>query len=225
MQLLHCELELHENLFFATREMGRLYECEAYLHNYALSYALGLVAAPYFQATQIPSYADELTELNEREIYVTPARPIAVTHELTTFKYANNGYHVEMLPARSNVPSFGRAKELAVGSRLAFAIVCRSEPPPLPRWIRLGLWRSKARVTYTPYDLEESRTTESGILLSYPINPLDLADLSRLPVYDLISMRPTSLLDNVRYHGLVWQSQGEGSKIVIPVDLAYRFPT
>lgn len=218
MKLLHCELELHENLFFATREMGRLYECESYLHNYALSYALGLVAAPYFQPVQIPSYAEELAALNERGIYVTPARPVAVAHELVTFKYASNDYHVEMLPARSNVPSFGRAKELTVGSRFAFAILCAGEPPPLPHWIRLGLWRSKARVSYTPHELQEKRAENAT--LSYPLNPLDLPDLSRVGLYDLISMRPTSVLDNVRYSGPGWQGTG----ITIPDGLAYRFP-
>ena len=38
-----CELELHDSLYFATREIGRLYETEAIVHNYALCYALGLV--------------------------------------------------------------------------------------------------------------------------------------------------------------------------------------
>ena len=36
-----CELILHDNLFYASREMGRTYETERYLHNYGLSYALG----------------------------------------------------------------------------------------------------------------------------------------------------------------------------------------
>lgn len=221
MKLLHCELELHENLFFATREMGRLYECERYLHNYALAYALGLVAAPYFQPVQIPSYADELVEMNTRGIYVTPARPITVAHELVTFKYASNDYHVEMRPARSNVPSFGRAKELAVGSRLVFGIVCQGEPPPVPTWIRLGLWRSKARVAHTMHELQHLR--EEEVRLSYPLNPLDLPDLTRLSLYDLISMRPTSLLANARYSGPTWQSTSDRA-LVVPDGLAYRFP-
>jgi len=38
-----CEIELHDNLYYATREIGRLYETEAILHNYSLCYALGFV--------------------------------------------------------------------------------------------------------------------------------------------------------------------------------------
>lgn len=40
MALYHCLLTLHDNVFFATREMGILYETEKYLHNWALSFAL-----------------------------------------------------------------------------------------------------------------------------------------------------------------------------------------
>ena len=40
MILYQCTLTLHDNVFFATREMGTLFETEKYLHNWALSYAL-----------------------------------------------------------------------------------------------------------------------------------------------------------------------------------------
>ena len=223
MKLLHCELELHENLFFATREMGRLYECESYLHNYALSYALGLVAAPYFQPVQIPSYAAELGALNESALYVTPARPLTVSHELATFKFASNAYHVEMLPTRTNVPTFGRAKEIAVGSRFAFAILFEGERPSLPRWIRLGLWRSKALVSYHEAEtLDEADGKGASLPLSYAMNPLDLPDSGRLTLYDLISMRPTSVLDNVRYDGPLWVGKASGRRV--PMGISYRFP-
>jgi CRISPR-associated protein Csc1 len=221
MRLYHCELELHENLFFASREMGRLYECESYLHNYALAYALGLAQAPYFQPVQVPNYQSELAPLNARGIYVTPAAPVTVTFELATFKYANNSYHVEMGKARSNTPSFGRAKELAVESRFKFGVLATGELPQLPRWIRLGLWRSKAHLTVTLHELEAAQL--KGATLDYPLNPLDLPDLSRVPLYDLISLRPTSLLHNARYSGPGWRSRGD-NPILLPADLAFRFP-
>jgi CRISPR-associated protein Csc1 len=105
MYLYSCRLTFHENLFYATREMGRLYETGRYLHNYALTYALGLATAPYFHGQQIPSYAAELTPLNEQGIYVTPARGVNVRYELNTFKYADNAYRVKMAPGRRNTPS------------------------------------------------------------------------------------------------------------------------
>jgi CRISPR-associated protein Csc1 len=72
-----CQLELHDSLYFATREIGRLYETEAIVHNYALCYALGLVDSEiysttvaeedsyrYFCPEQVPKYEAHLTPLN-----------------------------------------------------------------------------------------------------------------------------------------------------------------
>ena len=70
----------------------------------------------------MPRYAEELTPLNERGIYVTPAKDVEIRYSLTTFKYASNLYHVEMEKSSRNTPSFGRAKEISVGSVFEFAV-------------------------------------------------------------------------------------------------------
>jgi CRISPR type I-D-associated protein Csc1 len=84
-----CQIELHDSLYFATREIGRLYETEPVIHNYALCYALGLVDSEiysttvseehsyrYFCPEQVPKYEPHLTALNQQGIYVTPGRSI-----------------------------------------------------------------------------------------------------------------------------------------------------
>lgn len=104
-----CQIELHDSLYFATREIGRLYETEPVIHNYALCYALGLVDSEiysttvseehsyrYFCPEQVPKYEPHLTALNQQGIYVTPGRSISHSSTLNTWKYANNNYHVEM---------------------------------------------------------------------------------------------------------------------------------
>src|SRR5262249_30199448 len=117
MRVLHCEIELHDFVYFATREIGRLYETEALLHNYALCYALGLVTSPYLTRQQVPRYKEDLAQLNEQGIYVTPAAPVRHAFSVHTWKYAINWYHVDMEWLKralwqKNVPGFGRAKEL-----------------------------------------------------------------------------------------------------------------
>jgi CRISPR-associated protein Csc1 len=127
-----CQIELHDSLYFATREIGRLYETEPVLHNYALCYALGLVDSEvystrvpeehsyrYFCPEQVPKYEEHLTPLNQQGIYVTPARAVNHTAILNTWKYANNNYHVEMEKTQKNIPSFGRAKEIAPKAALS----------------------------------------------------------------------------------------------------------
>ena len=214
-------LMLHENLFYATREIGRLYETGRYLHNYALTYALELAVAPYFHSEQMPRYAEQLTPLNERGIYVTPARGTAVSYVLNTFKYASNLYHVEMQKGRYNTPSFGRAKELAVGSQFQFAVLSAQEKLDLPRWLRLGLWRSKAEVEW---EMVEAKQQDQRLLeASLPLNPLDLP-INQFTSFDLISMPPGSLLDHASLTCQWWLAETSQGKFHIPVGLAYTFP-
>ncbi len=60
------------------------------------------VRCPVAANEQTPRYAEQLAPLNKRGIYVTPARGIAVSYVLNTFKYASNLYHVEMQKGRLN---------------------------------------------------------------------------------------------------------------------------
>lgn len=197
MRIYLCRLVLHENLYYATHEVGRLYETGRCLHNYALTYALGFAAAPYFQAQQVPRYSEELTPLNERGIYVTPARDVDICYSLNTFKYASNLYHVEMEKGSRNTPSFGRAKEISVESVFRFAVFSAIETIQLPRWIRLGLWRSKAEMTWEEFTDLQPR--QGSYLSGLPLNPLDVP--GRLQVFDLLSMPPVSLVLNARMEG------------------------
>jgi CRISPR-associated protein Csc1 len=214
MHIFRCAITLHESLFFATRELGRLYETGRYLHNYALSYALGLARSPWFRAEQIPHYAEDLSALND-QIYVTPAEPKRVHFQLSTFKYGEEELHVEMAQATRNTPSFGRAKEIAPESSFRFYVLS-AEPIELPRWIRLGKWHSKALL-----EAEElAWNRRSGpYRAAAPLNPLDVPK-DVLRAFDIISMPPSSLVANAQCHGEHYEfEKGLG----LPVGLEYRF--
>jgi len=236
-----CRLTLHDNVFYETRAAGRLYETEKYIHNYALTYALGLVrqfdadgyetiGSPYFVTARAPTYATDLTRLNG-EVYVTPARPVNVHFAFHTFKYASNHYHdlstvsndqkkLLGLGGDTNKPSYGRAKELAVGSEFeCFVIAARNMQSSLPHWIRLGLWMSKVNIDVSaPYELEPKATKGTPTVVSIPMNPLDIGE--PIKVFDLISMPPVSLIINTRFEGMYY----EVDEITrIPAGLAYRF--
>lgn len=219
MHVAVCRLTLHENLFYATREIGRLYETGRYLHNYGLTYALGLATAPYFHVAAVPNYRAELTPLNERGVYITPARPKAVRFELNTFKYADNRYRVKMEQGSRNTPSFGRAKEVAVGSEFEFAVMS-FQPCNLPRWIRLGKWFTKAKLDILQSE-EVTQVDRGEFVAGFPINPLDLAETCQIHTYDLITMPPVSVLDNVLLSGEFYRL-ADGR--CVPCTLMYRFP-
>ncbi len=218
MRISHCRLTLHESLFYATREIGRLYETGRYLHNYALSYALGFARAPYFTAEQVPAYAVDLDQVNKQGVYVTPGHPVAATFQLATFKYGEEVLHVEMQQATRNTPSFGRAKELAVGSNFDCYVLSQAVTP-LPRWIRLGKWMSKVLV-------EEVKSLDAPVRKGHfaaacALNPLDVPD-GMLRTFDIISMPPSSLVTNARLEGEYYEVGGTGRGI--PVGLRYNVP-
>lgn len=225
-----CELELHDSLYFATREIGRLYETEAIVHNYALCYALGLVDSDryntqvaeeheyrYFCREQVPMYEEHLSKLNDVGIYVTPARSLQHTSVLNTWKYANNNYHVEMEKTKTNIPSFGRAKEIAPESAFEFFILSTNPLPKLPKWIRLGKWMSKAELTVK--ELEKVKEGNRDFIFPYPLNPLDVMFTHQVLSYDTVNMPPVSLIRNVRMHGHFYDVDG----LQIPARMEYRF--
>jgi CRISPR-associated protein Csc1 len=227
-----CQIELHDSLYFATREIGRLYETEPIIHNYALCYALGLVDSQiysttvaeehsyrYFCPEQVPKYEEHLTPLNQQEIYVTPARSLNHSSILNTWKYANNNYHVEMEKTQKNIPSFGRAKEIAAESRFEFFVISQKELK-LPKWIRLGKWMSKAEVTVEP--LPKHKIYEGIFTCTHSLNPLDVMFTNQVISYDVVNMPPVSLIQNVQMRGQYYQFEGI-QNLQIPVQIEYRF--
>jgi CRISPR-associated protein Csc1 len=222
MIVMRCRLILHDSLFYATREMGTLYETERYVHNYALSYALfndRLIGVPYFASGYRPNYAGDLRKLNESGIYVTPARPLKWDYLLITWKMAQVTYYrkPEQFGGRGNFPeNFGRAKELAPESEFEFFVVSR-QPVTLPHWIRLGKWASKSLVEASP--LLEIKERVGSFISASPLNPLDVP--GQLGAYDLISMPPVSLVVNARIEGPYYELP-DGTKI--PAGMAYTFP-
>ncbi len=227
-----CHLELHDSVYYATREIGRLYETEPVIHNYALCYALGLVDSElysttvaeehsyrYFCPEQVPKYEEHLTPLNQQGIYITPARSISHAAILNTWKYANNNYHVEMEKTQKNIPSFGRAKEIAPESQFEFFVISQKEIK-LPKWIRLGKWMSKAELTFQ--QLPKPKINEGVFTCVYPLNPLDVMFTNQVISYDVVNMPPVSLIQNVQIQGQYYQFE-DIKDLKIPVRMEYRF--
>ncbi|WP_165423590.1 type I-D CRISPR-associated protein Cas5/Csc1 [Ktedonosporobacter rubrisoli] len=201
-----CHITLHDNLYYASHEFGRFYETEKYLHNYGLTYALGLVrpAPPFFTASQEPRYREDLyaTEV-AYDYYVTPARPLHVDFALNTFKLIDAHYYNVPVKESRNRVVFGRAKEITPGSTFEYFVYSQI-PRTLPHWIRLGKWLAKAEMSYKWYSVG---TGEAPIVsppeaqrIACPLNPLDIAD-QQLATFDVVMMPPSSLLVNVSIVG------------------------
>lgn len=221
MHIYRCTLTLQENLYYATREMGTLYETGRYLHNYALSYALfhdTRIQTPYFCSSYRPTYANDLAPLTQAGIYVTPALPLQIDYMLVTWKIGQVSYYrkSEQFGGRNYPANIGRAKEITPESTFR-CYVLSSAPLRLPRWIRLGKWHSKALVEAETLEVKRASGPYNA---ASPLNPLDVPP-DTLRAFDIISMPPASLVDNARCSGEHYEiSRGVG----LPVGMRYTFP-
>jgi CRISPR-associated protein Csc1 len=221
MVIYQCNLTLHDNVFFATREMGILYETEKYLHNWALSFALfevEYIPKPYRlhgAVAQKPGYLDKnreqnLLHLNDAGVYVFPALPLSWSYQVNTFKAAQVSYYGVSKQfgdkgANRNYPiNYGRAKELAVGSKYRTYIVAR-EAISIPRWIRLGKWSAKVRVEAQPIPESVIQRKSGQYTCIHPLNPIDLPSSTRLLLYNRIVMPPVSLVSQAQLTGDYWE--------------------
>ena len=216
-----CHLTLHDYLFYASREMGRLYETEKYLHNYGLTYALGLAKSPYTNLAQVPRYSEDLDGMNKQGVYVTPAHPLRYTFSFSTFKMANVNYYNFTPQISSNQVVFGRSKELAPESSFEFFVLSGKEVA-LPHWVRLGKWMSKARVDIKAQGV--ARTKQGTFRADGALNPLDL---SLLPENcNIVAMAPASLITNVfctgSYYEFDYDGGGHARTVRLPVEMSYR---
>ena len=212
-----CLLVLHDFTYYATREMGRLYETGKYLHNYGLTFALGLAKANYFNGGQVPMYAEHLALVNKVGIYVTPAYPVTHDFAFHTFKMAAVPYYSFTPQTTVNKVLYGRAKELAPESTFEFFVISPRQPD-LPRWIRLGKWMSKASVEIKQVADAKPKSDKPFVAVCV-LNPLDVP--GQLQTFDLISMPPVSLVVNARIEGPYYELP-DGTKI--PAGMAYTFP-
>lgn len=222
MRLYHCTLTFHDSLFYETRTMGRLYETGRLLHNIALCYALGFAQTTYYHAVDVPHYAQEIATLNEAGVYVTPAGGDDVHYVVNTFKLGDERSSVMMERSNANIPTYGRAKEIGIGSRFVFGVLSESELT-FPHWIRMGLWLSKAHLKTQEISLEPIEQSDERVISVYPLNPADLPDGMELRLFDLVSMRPSSLVENALIGAdQWWRGTLNDQPIWLPAGLSHR---
>ena len=216
-----CHLTLHDFLFYASREMGRLYETEKYLHNYGLTYALGMAKSPYSNLAQVPRYQEDLDGMNQQGVYVTPAHPLRYTFSFSTFKMANENHYSFMPQVSTNRVVFGRSKELAPESSFEFFVLSEKEVA-LPRWVRLGKWMAKARVDIKGQGL--ARAHNGTFRVDGALNPLDVTIMPEN--CNIGAMAPASLITNVSctggYYELAFDAGGYSRTIRLPAEMSYQ---
>lgn len=248
MEIYRCKLEVMDYLFFATTERGKVYETGAFIHNYALCYALGLARPPYFQQIQKPQYKQDLEPLNQLGIYLTPARPFKISYRLTQWNTMQEAYGFPKKERNIGYPDWGFARVIRPGSTFEFYVLISQElsVSQFPAftslltgktgYIRLGKFMAKSRLLVSKaYKVDEhqgyfsagikndrgrvpAEKGQSSILLNWRDI---LADPISCDIYP--TALPTRLIANPRYEsGKYYLAEfAEEDQVIFPEKMSF----
>lgn len=202
MEIYRCDLTLHDYLFFATTERGKVAETGPFIHNYALTYALGWALSPWHNEVQKPHYREELAQVGRR--YVTPARVVRGSTIVSQYNTMSESYGLGK--GRSiGYPDWGFVKCYRPGSIFRFYVVS-AEVTRFPRYLRLGKFMAKASLSVTVGQVKQqeqalneqemSHSRVEQLLLTWN----DLPQTARPIIYDIIvNALPGRLIENALF--------------------------
>jgi len=246
MVIYRCQAKLLETTFFSSREVSNTYYTEPCLGNIALAYALGLVQSPYFNDGTIhykthlsrlnkqeiyvtPGTIDyprfTLAQFNAQPDaywYAMANNTIVTRPDGTWAEKRGAAWYIKQKRTDKgkkigleNRPQHGRIRALSIGNQATFYLISPN-PLEIPRYIRLGKFMSKAKVTAQKQSaqlIESAQVTITGLL-----NPADLPSQISLGVFDLLSIPPAPLIRNAQIRGPVYQLS---KQVYLPVGMRF----
>ncbi len=232
-----ADLTLMEHTYFASREVGTLYESEPLVGNYALTYAMSFCAAPYNWSGP-PRYKQDLNPLNEQGTYVTPAtfKPGKLRYVFSQFNAQTDSYYfrfdqnaISTNPGKrakaTNFPQNGKIRMLGLGSQATFYVLATQElSARLPSYIRLGKFQSKARVEWEQLSVVNGQPEESDRTIEFLLNAVDLPQslVANLYAFSVYNIYPAPLLSRCRLRASFWQGlTKDGQKVFLPAGMRY----
>jgi len=237
VEIYHASLTLMEHVYFASREVGILYETEPLIGNYALTYALGLCNAPYHWEGP-PRYKLDLGPLNERGLYVTPGTfiPETLHYAFSQFNAQTDSYYsrfdqnaIGTDPGKkaraANFPQSGKIRMLGRESQANFFLLnLQGIALHLPDYIRLGKFNSKAHVEWERLSLESEQPKERGEVLDFLLNAADLPSqlITKMRAFSIYNLYPAPLLSRCHLEGEFWHCKSKtGKSIFLPVGMRF----
>lgn len=235
MQIIRCDLTLQENTFFSSREVGNYYQTEPFIGNYALCYALGLVAAPYHNDGTI-FYGEHLAGLNEQGVYVTPATLIGQPRfaveqfnaQPDSYWYAMGNNALITKPDGWDAVQRGNAWYLVHRTTGARKKARTMNRPQIGRIKMLGIGNQARFYVLAQNEIPDPpryvrlgkwmskaridakrvdfATAEAdGVESAGLLNPLDLPSAVEVHTFDLLSVHPVPLMRNAVLSGPLYQ--------------------
>jgi CRISPR-associated protein Csc1 len=210
-----CDLTLHDYLFFASTERGKVAETSPFVHNYALTYALGWASTQWYNAQQKARYRDELHPIDSH--YITPARLIHGTSAVIQYNTLSERLRVDK--QRSiGYPDWGFIKCFRPNT-LFRAYVLSSTNEMFPRYIRLGKFMAKTKLKVVAATSVSEKQGECKVS-----QLLNWNDLSKKPeAFNVqVTSLPTRLISQAIFTDIPFvQVAFPDEKVDLPVQMGY----
>ncbi len=238
VEIYRASLTLMEHTYFASREIGIFYESEPLIGNYALAYALGLCAAPYNWSGP-PRYKQDLSPLNEKGLYVTPAtfEPGKLHYAISQFNAQTDSYYFrfdqnaiasnpEKKSRAANFPQSGKIRMLGLESQAYFFLMNQQGIElNLPCYIRLGKFNSKARIVWEKLVLKSAQPVRfEDVALDFLLNAVDLPSdiIANMRAFSVYNIHPAPLLSRCHLSGSFWHCGSRaGQDIYLPTGMRF----
>jgi len=238
VEIYRASLTLKEHTYFASREIGIFYESEPLIGNYALAYALGLCAAPYNWSGP-PRYKQDLSPLNDKGLYVTPAtfEPGKLHYAISQFNAQTDSYYFrfdqnaiasnpEKKSRAANFPQSGKIRMLGLESQAYFFLMNQQGIGlNLPNYIRLGKFNSKARIVWEKLVLKSAQPVRSeDVALDFLLNAVDLPSdiIANMRAFSVYNIHPAPLLSRCHLSGSFWHCESRaGQDIYLPTGMRF----
>jgi CRISPR-associated protein Csc1 len=217
IHIYRADLTLMEHTYFASREVGTLYQSEPLIGNYALTYAMALCAAPY-NWDGPPRYKQDLGYVFSRFNAQTDSY---------FFRFDQNAISTnpDKKAKAMNFPQSGKLRMLGLGSQATCYVLSEQDiTMRLPSYIRLGKFNSKARLQWEQLSVVSEYPEESERSIDFLLNAVDLPpsyvkNLRSLSVYNIY---PAPLLSRCRLLAPFWQGRGKDQQnVFLPAGMRY----
>ena len=212
--LWQCDLVLHDYLSFASSKRGHLIEMGKYIHNYSLTYALGLANSAWHSEQQKPHYAQQLGGI--RGVYMTPAKMVSGAFVAR----ADRGVAYTYSSSDTQKKDYAVVKYIRPGGIFRFYLLTALEHTEFPELVRIGRLMAKARMTKRhPQEVE---VLQGDFTSAHILNWNDITAEPKLCDV-ILQTGPSRLIENARFSGIRYiRARFEnGDEVKLPFDMGY----
>ena len=223
------EIEVHDPVFFSTREANKKISTGRYLHNYALTYSLLYASGELEYLTEYskrwekqsdegPKYEEDFKDL---EIYVFPARPIDIDFTTEIVNTSSESFHEEVTAERAKRYFSGHTvQRIAIGSEFRTYALVENEFT-IPTTSRLGKFMGKIKLVSEEREWNRKELDDARMEPVLNVMDLPLDFHNNTTQMKIEKMRPSPVMTSAVFTGECIEIEESENRKTLPYNVGY----